>query len=237
MPTDPTSLAAARHQKAQSHSLRAKLALATARLTTLPPDRKLSALRAAHTALLHVAQDAQQEEGAPAEALLLRAELMQALAEQGAASIDEALVVCRDALRAVDMVRHGGDELGVQVCALLGDLCLDVARGESSNVRVGTLVDEGTRLGYECAVRVAERGGLRVEGEMLYNMGCLIAIGMQKGCRLVYGERELAQILKKAVEAGGITASDLRTDADLECVRSRQWFERLVEYAQAQSQR
>lgn len=228
MRTDASALAAARNQKTHALLMRAKLALAMVRLTTLSDERKACILRAAYAALEGVTN---------AGGLLLRAEIVQAVAERGAARMDQALVICRDAVRAFEGEGDKGGELGVQAYALLGDLCLDIARGEEGELRVGELVDEGTNMGYDRAVRVAEGNGFQVEGEILYNMACLIAIGMRKGCEVRHSEREVGEILKRAVDAGGITASDLHADTDLQHLRSRQWFGRLVDYSQARGGR
>lgn len=228
MRTDASALAAARGQKMQALSVRAKLALAMARLSPLPDERKVSILRTALVALEGVTD---------ADGLLLRAEVVQAMAERGAARMEEALLVCGDAVRAFEGQNDEGGELGVQAYALLGDLCLDIVRGEGDGARIGELVAEGTKLGYERAMRVAEGIGSRVEAENLYNMACLIAIGMGKGCEVGYSEREVEEILKRAIDAGGISANDLHADTDLQHLRSRQWFERLVEYLQARARR
>lgn len=230
MRTDPNALSEARHRLLQAHITGGKVALAEARLTEgSTADR----LQEAEEAIRN------NEAGSrDAEALLTRAELLESLAEGGGAAAGEALEAaieaCRMAVAAFEADAEAEQERkarGVEAYTLLGDLCLARVRGEQEQERASALVGLGTR-GYEAAIRAAEAvHGRETESETFYNMACLVVLGLAKGCEVPFQERQIAELLKRAVDKGGVDAAELRSDQDLEHVRSRQvWFAKLLEY-------
>lgn len=176
----------------------------------------LQALQSACAALEH-AQDA--------EAMLVRVELMDALAERGQVHVlDDAIVLCQ---RAAGLLSADHDRL-VFACSLLGDLCL--ARIVAPNAPVQSVADRGIAA-YKEALRVAEASQVDIDRVVRYNFACLAVIAKSKSISTGVKEREIAQLLKKCVDDGAVSERDLREDDDLQAVRDRSWFQQLVAYA------
>lgn len=234
MRTDLAALAAAKQKLLHARVTAGKVALAGSRL-----------LNRGYIAGLKEAEDAIRTDDVgcnDAEALLTRAELLEAIAECGRVGVrvvlDEGVRVCRAAVALFESAADGESApRRVEAYVLLGDLCLARVRGEADRECVAALVGDGARA-YEAAIRAGEGAeGVQTESETFYNMACLIVLGLAKECAVQYSEPQIAELLKRSVHGGGVGAADLDVDQDLAHVRESQWFVRLLEYASKHSKR
>lgn len=230
MATDPKALSDAQRRLLDAQLTGGKVALAEARLTQLNTlDRLREAEKVIRNNEIHWGN---------AEALLIRAELLESLAEHAGSSapelLDAGLDVCQSAVTAFESDLNAAQEhreRRIEAHTLLGDLCLTRVRSLTEGEKTCSLVAIGTR-GYETAMRAAESGSApETESETFYNMACLIVLGLAKGCEVTYQESQVGALLKRAVDAGGVDDVDLGSDEDLAFLRCKPWFAKLMGYA------
>lgn len=234
MATDPNAIQELHKRHAAIVTTRAKLVIAMVRGTEVAGVQAFEELRNAEAEL----KGGTAGESA-AETLLLRSELFELMSQcntgSKGVSLNEALILCRESIRAFEaQASPETREQQYYAQGLLGDICLACVQMEPSGTVVAQFVNEGTR-GYKTALR-GLREGIQVsdESEILYNMVCLVVLGMASGCTVGFSERQVVELLKRSVDCGGTSAEDLLHDKDMAHIRKRDWFKNLLQYSKRQ---
>lgn len=207
-PPNETATTSVRTDRGRARMVLGNIALARVRLTDMDNVEAVKMLR--------TTEEVMRGSDLDAETAVVRGEVIEAIAERLECTERKECL-----LEAGRMYRMGiGTDRRIEVFSLLGDVCLALARGGTD-----AAVGEGVQA-YETAVK---EGDLAVE--TLYNMACLLAIGVGQRAS-EDAERRIGALLKQGVNAGGVSLAELRQDEDLRNVRQKEWFQKLLQYTE-----